>query len=112
MQYLLANDGAFADFRVALAGTTFLDRFQRFLERYGHRGHYESDWALPRLHEEPAPALFAIRDHLQGPPQDMDAIARRQRGRCGRGVARVRGAPDGLAAMDAAAAVRDGPCAS
>ena len=78
MQYLLANDGAFADFRVALAGTTFLDGFQRFLECYGHRGHYESDWALPRLHEEPAPALFAIRTHLQGPPQDMDAIVRRR----------------------------------
>jgi pyruvate,water dikinase len=78
MQYLLANDGAFADFRVALAGTTFLDGLQRFLECYGHRGHYESDWALPRLHEEPAPALFAIRTLLQGPPQDMDAIARRR----------------------------------
>ncbi len=64
--------------RSALAGTTFLDGFQRFLERYGHRGHYESDWALPRLHEEPAPALFAIRTHLQGPPQDMHAIVQRR----------------------------------
>ena len=78
MTYLLANDGAFADFRIALAGTTFLDGFERFLERYGHRGHYESDWALPRLHEAPAPALFAIRTHLQGPPQDMDAIVQRR----------------------------------
>ena len=76
--YLLANDGAFADFRRALAGTTFLDRFERFLERYGHRGRYESDWALPRLHEHPAPALFAIRTHLQGPPQDTDATVQRQ----------------------------------
>jgi len=33
---------------------------------------------LPRLHELPAPALFAIRTHLQGPPQDMDAIAQRR----------------------------------
>jgi phosphohistidine swiveling domain-containing protein len=78
MRYLLANDGAFGDFRIALAGTAFLAGFERFLERYGHRGHYESDWALPRLHEAPVPALFAIRTHLQGPPQDMDAIAQRR----------------------------------
>ena len=78
MRYLQANDGAFADFRGALAGTMFLDRFERFLERYGHRRHYESDWALPRLHENPAPALFAIRAHLQGKPQDPKAMAERQ----------------------------------
>ena len=76
--YLLANDGAFAGFRSALAGTVFLDRFERFLEQYGHRGHYESDWSLPRLHENPAPLLFAIRSHLQAPPQDVDAMTRRQ----------------------------------
>ena len=76
--YLLANDGAFVDFRAALAGTPFLIRFERFLTVYGHRGHYESDWALPRLHENPAPALFAIRAHLQGEPQDTAAIAQRQ----------------------------------
>jgi phosphohistidine swiveling domain-containing protein len=78
MSYLRANEGAFVDFRTALAGTTFLDRFERFLESYGHRGHYESDWALPRLHENPAPALFAIRTHLQGPPQDLAATVERQ----------------------------------
>jgi phosphohistidine swiveling domain-containing protein len=78
MRYLQANDGAFTDFRGALAGTMFLDRFERFLERYGHRGHYESDWALPRLHENPAPALFAIRAHLHGKPQDSRAVAERQ----------------------------------
>jgi hypothetical protein len=51
---------------------------ERFLEQYGHRGRYESDWALPRLHEDPASALFAIRAHLQGEPQDTAATARRQ----------------------------------
>ena len=76
--YLLAEDGGFAGVREALAGTGFLARLDRFLERYGHRGRYESDWALPRLHENPAPVLFAIRALLQGPPQDMDARARRQ----------------------------------
>jgi len=81
MTYLLNGvnrDGTFAGFRTALAGTMFLDRFERFLDRYGHRGRYESDWALPRLHEQPAPLLFAIREQLHGKPQDMKALAERQ----------------------------------
>jgi len=78
MRYLSGNDGAFADYRVGLAGTSFLERFDRFLDLYGHRGRYESDWALPRLHENPAPALFAIQQHLQGRPQDPKAVAERQ----------------------------------
>jgi len=77
--YLLIDDGTFTDFRTSLAGTMFLDRFDRFLEKYGHRGHYESDWALPRLRENPSPALFAIREQLQAArPQDQKAIAERQ----------------------------------
>jgi pyruvate,water dikinase len=75
---LMINDGSFTDFRTALAGTMFLDRFERFLDKYGHRGRYESDWALPRLRENPAPALFAIREQMQGKPQDQKAIAERQ----------------------------------
>jgi rifampicin phosphotransferase len=78
MTYLLENDGTFTDYRSALANTAFLEHFDEFLHRYGHRGRYESDWALPRLHEQPAPALFAIRGHLQAPPQDQAAIAERQ----------------------------------
>jgi rifampicin phosphotransferase len=76
--YLLANDGRFTDVRTTLANTKFLDDFDRFLDQYGHRGHYESDWALPRLREQPAPVLFAIRTLLQGPPQDTEAASRRQ----------------------------------
>jgi rifampicin phosphotransferase len=76
-KYLIENDGTFADFRVALAGTAFLDRFERFLDQYGHRGRYESDWSLPRLHESPAPALFAIQQQLHEPPQDLKAVAER-----------------------------------
>jgi len=66
-EYLRRNDGTFADFRTALADTKFLTEFEQFLSRYGHRGRYESDWSIPRLHEDPAPALFAIRAHLQSP---------------------------------------------
>jgi rifampicin phosphotransferase len=78
MKYLSENDGTSADFRMALAGTSFLERFDRFLDLYGHRGRYESDWALPRLHEDPAPALFAIQQQLQGRAQDLKAVAERQ----------------------------------
>lgn len=78
MTYLLANDGTFSDFRSALAGTAFLKRFDRFLDQYGHRGRYESDWSIPRLHENPAPALFAIREQLHARSQDTKAVAERQ----------------------------------
>jgi pyruvate,water dikinase len=77
-EYLLGSDGSFADFRRALAGTSFLTEFDQFLDRYGHRGRYESDWALPRMHEDPAAALFAIREQLQGPQQDIAALSARQ----------------------------------
>jgi rifampicin phosphotransferase len=75
--YLL-NTRAFDGYRVTLAGTRFLARFDEFLSRYGHRGRYESDWAIPRLHEDPSPALFAIREQLHGEPRDMAALAERQ----------------------------------
>ena len=78
MAYLRAGGDRFAGFRGPLAGTTFLARFESFIARYGHRGRYESDWAQPRMHEEPAAALFAIRALLDGPSQDMQALARRQ----------------------------------
>jgi pyruvate,water dikinase len=78
MAYLLNADGTFADYRSALAGTIFLDRFDRFLAEYGHRGRYESDWAIPRMHENPAPVLFAIREQLQARPQNQKAVAERQ----------------------------------
>ena len=76
--YLRNNDGAFADFRSALAGTTFLEHLDRFLGRYGHRGRYESDWALPRLYEDPAPILFVVRSQLEVPAPDPRAVEARQ----------------------------------
>ena len=35
-----------------------------FSNNYGHRGRYESDWSLPRLHEDPTPIFQAMRAHL------------------------------------------------
>ncbi|HYU77976.1 MAG TPA: PEP/pyruvate-binding domain-containing protein [Vicinamibacterales bacterium] len=54
-------------FRIALGGTEFLNEFKRFLEAYGHRGHYESDWSLPRYSDDPSPLLRAIRAHVTDP---------------------------------------------
>jgi pyruvate,water dikinase len=77
-QYLAASDDAFADFRRALAGTRFLEKLDAFLATYGHRGPYESDWAIPRLSENPAPMLFAIREQLHVGPQDPAAVTAKQ----------------------------------
>ena len=52
-------------FREALQGTKFLAAFERFLEDYGHRGPYESDWSLPRYREDPTPLLFTIGAHVR-----------------------------------------------
>jgi phosphohistidine swiveling domain-containing protein len=76
--YLLENGGAFADFRTVLAGSRFLDALDRFLDEYGHRGRYESDWSIPRLHENPAPVLFAIREQLHARSQDPKTVSERQ----------------------------------
>lgn len=50
--------------RGALAGTLFLTEFDRFLRTYGHRGTFETDWALPRYREDPLPLLNVIRAHV------------------------------------------------
>ena len=47
--------------RTQLAGTAFLEEFNRFIDKYGHRGRYETDWSLPRYSEDPTPLLYAIR---------------------------------------------------
>jgi phosphohistidine swiveling domain-containing protein len=79
VRYLLEDAGERRDYRTALRGTAFLETFDRFLDRYGHRGPYESDWALPRYREEPASLLFAIRSHLgAAAPVDLEALAARQ----------------------------------
>jgi pyruvate,water dikinase len=63
--WLLQSETSQTDMRAALAGTQFLREFDRFLDRYGHRGLHESDWALPRYSEDPSPLLQALRMHLR-----------------------------------------------
>jgi pyruvate,water dikinase len=65
VRWLSQPDLRLADMRTALEGTGFLTAFDRFLGRYGHRGLYETDWALPRYSEDPTPLLHAIRTHLR-----------------------------------------------
>ncbi len=66
-------------YRDALAGTAFGTAFERFLELYGHRGEFESDWSLPHYHEDPSPLLRAIRAHVQAPScPDADQVEQAQ----------------------------------
>ncbi len=64
-------------------GTTTSEAFQRqfkvFLQKYGHRGRYESDVSVPRYIEDPSALLFAIQSHLEAPGgPDPDEIIQRQ----------------------------------
>src|SRR5262249_27686130 len=65
-EYFLRT-ATWADYREALRGTAFLPQFDQFLRTYGHRGTYESDWALPRYQEDPTPLLGAIQAHVRAP---------------------------------------------
>ena len=58
---------------------TFQRHFKIFLEKYGHRGRYESDVSIPRYVEDPSALLFAIHSHLDaGGGPDPDKIIQRQ----------------------------------
>jgi pyruvate,water dikinase len=72
-QYLSAGAVDVTRMHTELAGTAFLDEFERFIEKYGHRGRYETDWSLPRYAEDPTPLLHAIRALLD---DAADAIER------------------------------------
>lgn len=75
-EFFLRPSPAFDRWREELRGTGFLPQFEAYLDNYGHRGHYESDWSLPRFREDPAPLLFAIQQHVRAPSvSDPEAIA-------------------------------------
>jgi rifampicin phosphotransferase len=79
MQFLCGDASNLPQFRVMLRGTAFLAEFERFLEKYGHRGHYESDWSLPRYSEDPTPLLRAIRAHIEeGSDRTVSQTAEKQ----------------------------------
>ena len=66
-EYFLTASDTFDNYREALHDTTFLVKFETFLQTYGHRANFESDWALPRYYEDPTPLLSVIRVHLHAP---------------------------------------------
>ncbi len=76
-----AQSDSFTAYRPALAGTEFLRKFDEFLVAYGHRGHYETEWSLPRYAEDPTPLLTAIGTHLKSAssPSADEIIARQER---------------------------------
>jgi rifampicin phosphotransferase len=62
-----------------LSSDAFRSQFDNFLEKYGHRGRYESDIAMPRYVEDPSALLFTIQSHLQSPQRhDPDEMMKRQ----------------------------------
>jgi pyruvate,water dikinase len=77
-RYFAEAKQSFQEYRGELQDTQFLMQFDHFIEMYGHRGHYESDIAMPRYHEDPSPLLFAIQAHVQSGnvPDPADIIAR------------------------------------
>ena len=66
-EYFLTASDAFENYREALRDTNFLRKFEAFLQTYGHRGNFESDWSLPRYNEDPTSLLSVIRVHVHTP---------------------------------------------
>jgi len=66
-EYFQTATDTFENYKEALIDTNFLTQFETFLQTYGHRSNYESDWALPRYYEDSTPLLSVIRIHLQAP---------------------------------------------
>jgi rifampicin phosphotransferase len=81
VRYLSSATPSLAGLRVALQGTSFLGAFERFLQEYGHRARYESDWSLPRYSEDPTALLLALRAHLtsETPARPTQTDGRRER---------------------------------
>jgi pyruvate,water dikinase len=78
-EYFLTNSDDFKNFRDGLKNTNFLKEFDNLLEKYGHRGNFESEWALPRYFEDPNPLLSVIRVHIQAPNiLKLEEIRKRQ----------------------------------
>ncbi len=79
-EFFLHQPPAFERWREELRGTAFLPQFEEYLAKYGHRGAQESDWALPRYREDPAPLLAAVGVHLRAEdtPAPEAILARQQ----------------------------------
>lgn len=76
-QWFLSEEWAASGFREALAGTTFLRRFEEYLSDYGHRAVGESDIMSPRIADDPNAVLILLQTQLRDgkavPPGDVMA---------------------------------------
>lgn len=68
-------DGAFDPDRPPLDDAAFAEAWHDWLDRYGHRGIFESDIGRPRYSEDPAPILHSITRavRLDGRPEPWTA---------------------------------------
>ena len=77
-------------YRTELAGSAFLDGFDRYLEEYGHRAIGESDVMSPRFVDNPGSLLDVIRGHLLSKvPSSIEAVQQRQAAARAAAVARI-----------------------
>lgn len=65
-------------FRMALADSTFLRTFDKYLEDYGHRAVGESDVMAPRLVDNPESILAILRSQLISTAPSQETIRSRQ----------------------------------
>ena len=102
--YFRGSDDGFAISAPAWPAPHFSRGSRRFLEQYGHRGHYESDWSLPRLHENPRRRCSRSARIARGPAAGSRraVAAPGSRGPARDGATSPR--PDDVAAVDDAAA--------
>lgn len=72
------NDPEYRNLGRSLRGSLFKRELQAFLDNYGHRGTYETDWSLPRYSEDPTPLYFTLGQLVTAPTmQTPQAIERR-----------------------------------
>lgn len=76
--FLLSEPWNPSTFRMALADTTFLHAFDRYLEDYGHRAVGESDVMAPRLADNPESILAILRSQLISTAPSQETIRSRQ----------------------------------
>jgi len=75
------DGAAIRDYERALAGTAVLAGLREFLQKFGHRGSYESDVMSPRFAEDPTPVLRMLQLHVRAGGTETAAAHAAERGR-------------------------------
>lgn len=82
-RWFLSAEWVASGFRDALAGTTFLRRFEEYLADYGHRAVGESDIMSPRIADQPDAVLILLQTQLRAgnpvPPGEVVALQAQRR---------------------------------